>query len=130
MSFRVNEARVISNEGDLGLERQLRLINKPPVKSIQTEFGHIVDCIDINKQLSFDHPLLKDHKIQKIPSFLQEKTKNEDLSQDRLSMIGLAKGACPLGTVPIRRTTKEELIASKLLLNNMHPQAAPSPNAY
>ncbi|KAF3961171.1 hypothetical protein CMV_014185 [Castanea mollissima] len=63
-SFRVNEARVISNEGDLGLERQLRLINKPPVKSIQTEFGHIVDCIDINKQLSFDHPLLKDHKIQ------------------------------------------------------------------
>ena len=34
-SFRVNEARVISNEGDLGLERQLRLINKPSVKSIQ-----------------------------------------------------------------------------------------------
>ena len=67
---------------------------------------------------------------QKIPSFLQEKTKNEDLSQDRLSMIGLAKGACPLGTVPIRRTTKEDLIASKILLNNMHSQAAPTPNAY
>jgi len=43
-------------------------------------------------------------------------------------MIGLAKDACPLGTVPIRRATKEDLVASKLLLNNFQPQAAPSFN--
>ena len=41
-------------------------------------------------------------------------------------MIGLAKGACPSGTVPIRRTTKGDLLASKLLLNNIHPQATSS----
>src|ERR1044072_269701 len=83
----------------LDLERQLKLINKPPIKSIevyhalhiccicffliylislhglinyfsnfgliqQTKFGYIVDCIDINKQPAFDHPLLKNHKLQ------------------------------------------------------------------
>ena len=32
---RVSEARILSDEEDLELERQLKLINKPPVKSIQ-----------------------------------------------------------------------------------------------
>ena len=45
-------------------------------------------------------------------------------------MIGLAKDACPLGTVPIRRATKEDLVASKLLLNNFQPQAASFNNSY
>ncbi|KAG5110624.1 hypothetical protein JHK82_039847 [Glycine max] len=49
---------------DLELERQLELLNKPPIKSIHTNFGYIVDCIDINKQPAFDHPLLKYHKLQ------------------------------------------------------------------
>nr|XP_023876804.1 uncharacterized protein LOC111989255 [Quercus suber] len=127
-SYRVSGTRILSDLEDLAMERQLKSINKLPVKSIQTEFGHIVDCIDINKQPSFDHPLLKDHKIQRIPNFLREKPKTGDLSKARPSMIGLAKGACPSGTVPIRRTTKEDLLASKLLLNNIHPQATSSFN--
>ena len=65
---------------------------------------------------------------QRIPNFLREKPKTRDLSKARPSMIGLAKGACPSGTVPIRRTTKEDLLASKLLLNNIHPQATSSFN--
>ncbi|XP_075645647.1 protein neprosin-like [Castanea sativa] len=64
LSYRVSGARILTHEEDSLLEIQLKLINKPPVKSIQTEYGHIVDCIDINKQLAFDHPLLKHHKIQ------------------------------------------------------------------
>ncbi|TKY56070.1 hypothetical protein E2542_SST20504 [Spatholobus suberectus] len=35
-----------------------------------TNFGDIVDCIDINKQLAFDHPLLKNHKLQIAEVFL------------------------------------------------------------
>ena len=34
-SYRVNGTRIISKEEDLELERQLKLINKPPIKSIQ-----------------------------------------------------------------------------------------------
>lgn len=30
----------------------------------QTEHGYILDCIDIQKQLAFDHPLLKNHSIK------------------------------------------------------------------
>lgn len=28
------------------------------------KFGDIVDCVDINKQPAFNHPLLKNHKLQ------------------------------------------------------------------
>ncbi|KAK7843957.1 hypothetical protein CFP56_011808 [Quercus suber] len=75
ISYQVNGTRTTSKEEELELERQLKLINKPPVKSIQTEFGSIVDCVDINKQLAFDHPLLKDHKIQERPRFALRRTK-------------------------------------------------------
>nr|KYP48526.1 hypothetical protein KK1_029821 [Cajanus cajan] len=104
---------------DLELEKQLRLINKPPVK----KFGDIVDCIDINKQPAFDHPLLKHHKLQRKPSF--EKT-NAKTSPTR-SIFGLDKNICPSGTVPIRRTTKDDLIREKSLLNDdIMTQKAPA----
>ncbi|XP_065637993.1 protein neprosin-like [Quercus suber] len=117
--YQVNGTRIISKEEELELERQLKLINKPPIKSIQTEFGHIVDCIDINKQLAFDHSLLKDHKIQ-----------NSGLLRNRPSMIGLQQDACPSGTVPIRRTTKSDLIAIRSMSNNIYPQTTKVPNIH
>ena len=33
--YQVNGTRIISKEEELELERQLKLINKPPIKSIQ-----------------------------------------------------------------------------------------------
>ncbi|OIW08127.1 hypothetical protein TanjilG_06670 [Lupinus angustifolius] len=94
---------------DLELERQLKLINKPPLKTIQ-EDGYIVDCIDINKQPAFDNPLLKNHKIQLKPSFEVTNT-----NSTRLSSIGFEEDLCPKGTIPIRRTTKDDLIRAKQL---------------
>ena len=44
-------------------------------------------------------------------------------------MIGL-KDPCPLGIVPIRRTTKEDLIAIRSLSNNIHSQSATNPGVY
>ncbi|CAL0307646.1 unnamed protein product [Lupinus luteus] len=29
-------------------------------------YGYIVDCIDINNQPPFDHPLLKNHRLQEV----------------------------------------------------------------
>lgn len=53
---------------------------------IQTEEGDTVDCIDIDKQLSLEHPLLKNHKIQvKIrQSFRQQK---KQMIQCRITCI-------------------------------------------
>ncbi|XP_065625332.1 protein neprosin [Quercus suber] len=90
---------------------------------VSTEFGYIVDCIDINKQLAFDHPLLKDHKIQKRPRFPLRTIKKP-------SMFGLLEDACPSGTVPIRRTTKEDLIAIRSMSNNIYPQTAAAPGIH
>lgn len=62
--------------------------------------------------------------------FLRRATKKVGPLQARPSVIGLAMGACPLGTVPIRRATKKDLKKSKLLLNNIHPQNKAPPGSY
>ncbi|KOM48598.1 hypothetical protein LR48_Vigan07g230200 [Vigna angularis] len=104
---------------DLEIETQLKIINKPSVKSIQTKFGYIVDCVDIHKQPAFDHPLLKDHKLQRMPSYKSfEKINTIDSSNEFI--FGLQKEKCPKGTVPIRKTTKDELIQGKLSLYNQN----------
>ncbi|KAK2399697.1 hypothetical protein QL285_049483 [Trifolium repens] len=103
---------------DLELERQLKLINKLPIKSIHTKFGYIVDCVDINKQPAFDHPLLKDHKLQRRPIFHMKNEKISAKNSPTNLISGFEKEECPTGTVPIRRTTKDDLIRSKSLWNN------------
>nr|KYP36406.1 Retrovirus-related Pol polyprotein from transposon TNT 1-94 [Cajanus cajan] len=84
-----------------------------------TKFEDIVDCIDIHKQTAFDHPLLKNHKLQRKPSF---QNSIEDINVEKspsTPMFGLENGQyqCPTGSVPILRT-KNELIQNNLLLNN------------
>ncbi|XP_026416237.1 uncharacterized protein LOC113311640 [Papaver somniferum] len=104
--------------------------------------GDTIDCIDIYKQPSFDHPLLKNHKIQvhgrisppftyflmasDLQSFMKpsysirkENMSNMDssvtkASSEHINELG-KEIMCPIGTVPIRRTTKRELIFSNLL---------------
>jgi hypothetical protein len=67
--------------------------------------------------------------LQRIPQFSLRTTKNISSSNARPSMIGL-KDPCPSGTVPICRTTKEDLIAIRSLSNNIHPQSATNPGVY
>ncbi|XP_058766089.1 protein neprosin-like [Vicia villosa] len=103
---------------DLEIERELKLLNKAPVKSIYTKFGYIIDCIDINNQPAFDHSLLMNHKLQKKPSFRTKKRKNSVKSSSTKALSGLQKAQCPTGTVPIKRTTKDDLIRGKSYFNN------------
>ncbi|MCH80881.1 hypothetical protein A2U01_0001657, partial [Trifolium medium] len=84
-------------------------VNKSPIKSIQTELGSIIDCVDINKQPAFDHPLLKNHTLQTKPSFEVDSPTN--------SIYALENVSCPEGTVPIPRTTKDDLNRDKSLFN-------------
>ncbi|KAK6918082.1 Neprosin activation peptide [Dillenia turbinata] len=58
------DQNLLLREEDVEMEKQLRQLNKPPVMTLKTQYGETIDCIDINKQPAFDHPLLKDHKIQ------------------------------------------------------------------
>ncbi|KAI3872034.1 hypothetical protein MKX03_009894 [Papaver bracteatum] len=94
----------LSEEEDLELERKLKTLNKPPIKTMDTRWGDIYDCIEFHKQPAFDHPLLKNHAIPKkveTTSARPHKTLTGEIEE------------CPKGTVPIRRTTKEDLIRAK-----------------
>ncbi|XP_024004630.1 uncharacterized protein LOC18030932 [Eutrema salsugineum] len=96
--------------------RLLNYINKPAIKSFQTEHGDILDCIDINKQLAFDHPLLKSHSIQLRPTTIPKWTINNNISQKSDFLpFGQDGISCPLGTVVVKRTTMEDLTQAQRL---------------
>lgn len=47
-----------------------------------------------------------------------------EASNFNFSGIGLKGGGCPAGTVPIRRTSKEELLVAKRQFNSRHQSLA------
>ncbi|MCL7044545.1 hypothetical protein MKW94_001576 [Papaver nudicaule] len=108
----------LTEEEELELERQLNILNKPPVKTLHTRRGVIYDCIEFHKQPAFDHPLLKNHTILK-----KDATTPATVHTTLTSEIE----GCPKGTVPIRRTTKEDLIRAKYL---SAPSNAPGDHEY
>ncbi|KAL0775607.1 hypothetical protein Bca101_040759 [Brassica carinata] len=73
-----------SDHPDVKVQRRLKQLSKPALKSIKSEDGDIIDCVPITLQPAFDHPLLKNHTIQ-----------------------------CPENTVAIRRTEKEGILRGK-----------------
>ncbi|KAI3936627.1 hypothetical protein MKW92_050182 [Papaver armeniacum] len=108
-------SKLISNEKDMELDEKLKILNKIPVKSIQMELGDTYDCVNIYKQPAFDHPLLKNHKIQMKPNVIPgEKIENPNIVS---SVVRSKIEGCPSETVPIRRTTKQELINTKHFAN-------------
>ncbi|MCL7043487.1 hypothetical protein MKW94_007895 [Papaver nudicaule] len=116
----VDAKRRLSKVEEDDIEKQLKILNKKPVKTITTKIGDIIDCVDIYKQPAFDHPLLRDHKLQlapsSIPGVITNKT-NPSYSIFR----GLQKKGCPSGTVPIRRTTRDDLVNAKQYMKKIEP---------
>ncbi|KAJ4982336.1 hypothetical protein NE237_033173 [Protea cynaroides] len=105
-------------DGDKSLPRnqedeELKLLNKPAVKSIKTKYGDIYDCVDIKKQPAFDHPLLRNHTIQMKPSSFPKGMIDKELLASKPSKIGVKHSWCPPGTILIRRTQKEVIIRAK-----------------
>ncbi|XP_030503905.2 protein neprosin-like [Cannabis sativa] len=111
----------ISKEEHLEIDEQLKQLNKSTVKTIQRDDGSIYDCVDFYKQPAFDHPLLKDHnyhhtmKPSSRPTKLNKNiNENENKTNIEYEMVEIKGLGCPTGTVPVKRTTKEDLIRSKL----------------
>ncbi|KAJ6994771.1 hypothetical protein D5086_013736 [Populus alba] len=95
------------------ISRRLKLLNKPAVKTIKSEDGDIIACVDIYKQPAFDHPALKNHTIQMQPSFIPStETPNGERENSRpvVSQLWKKRGSCPKGTIPIRRIRRRELL--------------------
>ncbi|CAF2072939.1 BnaC01g21610D [Brassica napus] len=112
----LTEAAIPSEEEKKELERQLKAINKPAIKSFKTEHGVIFDCIDIHKQLAFDHPLLKNHSVQLKPATVPEGITSNNISSKVNSLLLLPDGInCPDETVIVKRTTMQDLIHAQRL---------------
>ncbi|KAI3437293.1 Neprosin domain-containing protein [Psidium guajava] len=105
-------------QDDLDLERQLKTMNKPPIKTFVTKEGETIDCIDINRQPSLDHPLLKNHKIQRKPSPHIVNSPTSSSTGNSKLVAFRPREPCPAGTVPIPRVRKEDLIRARSLLKN------------
>ncbi|KAF4388774.1 hypothetical protein G4B88_019051 [Cannabis sativa] len=110
----------LSRDELLEIENQLERLNKSSIKTIKTHYGDIYDCIDFYEQPAFDHPLLKNHKydFQMKPSSHMAPMVREDKPPKNVRQVSINSGLkgekCPIGFVPIRRTTKEDLIRAKL----------------
>ncbi|KAI3518131.1 hypothetical protein L1887_06542 [Cichorium endivia] len=123
--------------GDLRLARiqkHLDNLNKPSVFSIQSPDGDFIDCVHKRKQPAFDHPLLKTHKIQRVPpempkvkSMVEKQDESAGGKSANISQNEgyIRRGAwqmwhqngqrCPKGTVPVRRSTVHDVLRSNSL---------------
>ncbi|XP_052184226.1 uncharacterized protein LOC127796204 [Diospyros lotus] len=119
------------------IQRHLDKLNKPAALTIESPDGDIIDCVYKRKQPALDHPLLKNHKIQKAPPEMPKKRKMKDQEDglgesnyDRSSSNNSSErggGAwqiwhqnrrrCPKGTVPIRRIKVHDVLRAKSLFD-------------
>ncbi|KAL6497684.1 hypothetical protein OROHE_027009, partial [Orobanche hederae] len=126
------------------IQSHLDKINKPPVFTIQSQDGDIIDCIPKRKQPALDHPLLKHHKIQIVPPEMPKvsKTAKTNITTTVESVDGHMKGAwqmwhqqgrsCPKGTIPIRRSSVHDVLRAKSLyrFGRKQPESLPRRRAH
>ncbi|KAJ6754357.1 PROTEIN putative (DUF239)-RELATED-RELATED [Salix purpurea] len=99
------------------VRHRLKRLNKPPVKTIKSPDGDIIDCVDIAHQPAFDHPLVRNHTIQMRPSFRPEGVVSGEsdvvsaVKESRsVSQLWHLNGRCQEGTIPIRRTKRSDIL--------------------
>lgn len=87
----------------------LNKINKPPIKSIQSPDGDIIDCVLLHHQPAFDHPRLKGQKPLDPPERPSGVNPNGMGGED-FQLWSMSGESCPEGTIPIRRTSEEDML--------------------
>ncbi|CAL0311885.1 unnamed protein product [Lupinus luteus] len=91
------------------IRNHLNQINKPSIKIIQSPDGDIIDCVVSHLQPAFDHPHLKGHRPLDPPEKPKDHRKMEELSEN-FQLWSLSGESCPEGTIPIRRTTEQDML--------------------
>ncbi|XP_058200506.1 protein neprosin-like [Rhododendron vialii] len=109
--------RLPASRQKLEVQKHLKRLNKPALKTIKSPDGDIIDCVHISNQPAFDHPFLKDHKIQTRPGYHPEGLYDENkVSAENketvkpITQLWHMNGQCPEETIPIRRTKKDDVL--------------------
>ncbi|KAL1568241.1 hypothetical protein AAHA92_03634 [Salvia divinorum] len=92
----------------------LRKINKPAVKTIESFDGDKIDCVPSHLQPAFDHPKLKGQKPLEPPERPKGRGGNDSDSETLQAWLEAGE-SCPIGTVPIRRTTEKDVLRASSL---------------
>ncbi|XP_037462268.1 uncharacterized protein LOC119333493 [Triticum dicoccoides] len=89
-------------------------LNKPPLNTIKSPDGDLIDCVPSHLQPAFDHPMLKGQKPLDPPE--RPKNYNSTIAGAAVVQAWHATGeACPEGTVALRRTTEKDLLRASSL---------------
>ncbi|KAF1872847.1 hypothetical protein Lal_00015947 [Lupinus albus] len=91
------------------IRNHLNQVNKPAIKTIQSPDGDIIDCVVSHLQPAFDHPHLKGHRPLNPPEKPKDHRQMEELSEN-FQLWSLSGESCPEGTIPIRRTTEQDML--------------------
>uniref|UniRef100_A0A453SZG9 Neprosin activation peptide domain-containing protein n=1 Tax=Aegilops tauschii subsp. strangulata TaxID=200361 RepID=A0A453SZG9_AEGTS len=103
------------------IQQHLDRANKPALRTIQSMDGDTIDCVPRHKQHALDHPLLKNHRIQSAPPRMPASATATFRASEAASGNSTTRaraawqtwhhaGHCPKGTVPVRRTTAEDVL--------------------
>ncbi|KAH1075558.1 hypothetical protein J1N35_027886 [Gossypium stocksii] len=91
------------------VQTYLKKINKPAVKTIQSPDGDVIDCVPSHLQPAFDHPQLKGQKPLK-PAVRPKGHNLTEAISESFQLWRDTGESCPKGTVPIRRTTEQDIL--------------------
>ncbi|KAL1194137.1 Protein neprosin [Cardamine amara subsp. amara] len=91
------------------IRKHLQKINKPAIKTIQSSDGDIIDCVPSHHQPAFDHPLLQGQRPMDPPE-MPKGYSQENESHEDFQLWSLSGESCPEGTIPIRRTTEQDML--------------------
>ncbi|EXB37140.1 hypothetical protein L484_018563 [Morus notabilis] len=125
-TYSYSTATMFNNDREQDLEMKSKhlqsLDESTIVKTTQFDEDDIIDCMDINRQPSLYHPLLKNHKVQRRPSVLPSEILQSSFPIEHTQEYesGFSrKEDCPDGTVPIYRTTKVQVENAKNISRQM-----------
>ncbi|CAK9173740.1 unnamed protein product [Ilex paraguariensis] len=91
------------------IRAHLMKINKPALRTIQSPDGDLIDCVLSHQQPAFDHPQLKGQKPLDPP--VRPKGHNPTgMVSENFQMWSISGESCPEGTIPIRRTTEQDVL--------------------
>ncbi|KAK9090365.1 hypothetical protein Sjap_023542 [Stephania japonica] len=94
----------------------LKKINKPPIKTIQSPDGDLIDCVLSHQQPAFDHPQLQGQRPILDPPERPAGFDTNETVLERFEQLWWnaeteeTEELCPEGTIPIRRTTEEDVL--------------------
>ncbi|KAL2560042.1 hypothetical protein Fot_04781 [Forsythia ovata] len=98
------------------IRAHLMKINKPAVNTIRSPDGDLIDCVLSHQQPAFDHPHLKGQKPLDPPERPKgHRSRSGMFFEENFQLWSLSGESCPEGTVPIRRTTEQEILRASSL---------------